>query len=100
MAKLVNSYQACVPNPAAWLEQSMPEGIAVFGLPECHQKRMRTSNPIERSIQQEVKRRIVKVRAFPSKDSLLRLVSAILVEIDEKWSGQNQPYVKWKHQNA
>lgn len=47
-----------------------------------------------------VKRRIVKVRVFPSKDSLLRLISAILVEIDEKWSGQNQPYVKWKHQNA
>jgi transposase-like protein len=78
----------------------MPEGIAVFGLPECHQKRMRASNPIERSIQQEVKRRIVKVGVFASEDSLLSLVSAILVEIDEKWAGQNQPYVKWEHQNA
>ena len=78
----------------------MPEGIAVFGLPEYDQKRMRTSNPIERSIQQEVKRRIVKVRVFSSEGSLLRLVSAILFEIDEKWAGQNQPYVKWEHQNA
>ena len=78
----------------------MPEGIAVFGLPEYDQKRMRTSNPIERSIQQEVKRRTVKVRVFPNEDSLMRLVSAILVEIDEKWAGQHQPYIKWDHQNA
>ena len=34
-----------------------PEGLAVFALPERHQKRMRTSNPMERSIQQEIKRR-------------------------------------------
>jgi hypothetical protein len=30
----------------------------------------------------------------------MRLVSAILVEIDEKWAGQHQPYIKWDHQNA
>jgi hypothetical protein len=27
-------------------------------------------------------------RVFPNEDSLVRLVSAILVEIDEKWAGQ------------
>ncbi len=100
LAELVASYQAKAPKLAAWLEHNVPEGLAVFCLPESHQKRMRTSNPIERSIQQEVKRRTVKVRVFPSEDSLLRLVSAILVEIDEKWAGQNQPYIKWDHQNA
>jgi transposase-like protein len=100
LAELVASYQACAPKLAAWLEQSVPEGLAVFSLPESHQKRMRTSNPIERSVQQEVKRRTVKVRVFPSEDSMLRLVSAILVEIDEKWAGQHQPHIKWDHQNA
>lgn len=35
--------------------------------------------------QQELKQRTVKVRVFPSEDALLRLVSAVLVEIDEKW---------------
>ena len=39
---------------------------------------------MERSIQQELKRRTVKVRVFPGEDALLRLVSAVLVEIDEK----------------
>lgn len=100
LAELVASYQVKAPKLAAWLEHNVPEGLAVFCLPESHQKRMRTSNPIERSIQQEVKRRTVKVRVFPSEDSLLRLVSAILVEIDEKWASDTKAYIKWECQNA
>jgi putative transposase len=100
LAELVASYQMSAPKLATWLEQNVPEGLTVFSLPEIHQKRMRTSNPIERSIQQEVKRRTVKVRVFSNEDSLMRLVSAILVEIDEKWAGQQQPCIKWDHQNT
>ena len=43
----------------------MPEGLAVFALPERHRRRLRTSNPMERAVQQELKRRTVKVRVFP-----------------------------------
>ena len=57
---------------------------------------MRTSNPMERSIQQEIKRRTVKVRVFPNEASLERLVTAILVEIDEKWETTEKPYITWK----
>ena len=53
--------------------------------PSATKSAMRTSNPMERSIQQEIKRRTVKVRVFPNEASLERLVTAILVEIDEKW---------------
>ena len=35
---------------------------------------MRTSNTMERSVQQELKRRTVKVRVFPNEASLERLV--------------------------
>ena len=37
---------------------------------------MRTSNPIERAVQQEIKRRTQKVRVFPNEASLIRLGSA------------------------
>ena len=84
LAELVASYRDPAPKLAAWLEENIPEGLAVFTLPEHHRKRLRTSNPMERSIQQELKRRTVKVRVFPGEDALLRLVSAVLVEIDEK----------------
>jgi hypothetical protein len=45
---------------------------------------------MERAVQQELKRRTVKVRVFPGEDALERLVSAILVEIDEKWASDTK----------
>ncbi len=96
LARLVESYRDKAAKLALWLEDAIPEGLTVFSLPERHRKRMRTSNPIERSIQQEIKRRTVKVRVFPNEASLERLVTAILVEIDEKWATTDKPYISWK----
>jgi len=58
------------------------------------------TNPIECSVQQELKRRTVKVRVFPSDEAILRLVSAVLVEIDEKWASETKAYIKWECQDA
>ena len=90
------SYRDKHPAFADWLENNVPEGLAVFTLPEPHQKRMRTSNGIERPIQQELKRRTSKVRVFPNLASLERLSTAVLVEIDEKWETENKAYIKWE----
>src|SRR5690554_4877885 len=100
LAELIASYRTSAPKLAAWLEENVPEGLAVFTLPEHHRRRLRTSNPMERSVQQEIKRRTVKVRVFPSDDALLRLVSAVLVEIDEKWASETKAYIKWECQDA
>jgi len=97
---LVVSYRDSAPKLADWLETAIPEGLAVFALPEHHRKRMRTSNPIERAVQQELKRRTVKVRVFPNAASLLRLVTAVLVEIDETWQASTQPYINWNSPDA
>jgi putative transposase len=100
LAELVTAYQGTATKLAAWLEENVPEGLAVFSLPEHHRRRMRTSNPMERSVQQELKRRTVKVRVFPNEDSLERLVSAVLVEIDDKWAADTKAYIKWECQDA
>ena len=112
LTELVASYRDSEPKLAAWLEENVPEGLAVFTLPEHHRKRLRTSNPIERAVQQELKRRTVKVRVrrensacflillTPGEDPLLRPVSAVLVEIDEKWASETKAYIKWEYQNA
>ncbi len=97
---LVQRHAKSAPALSQWLERNVPEGLAVFSLPEQHRVKMGTSNPIERTVQQEIKRRTVKVSVFPSSDALLRLVSAVLVEIDEKWAASNQPYIKWKAETA
>lgn len=93
---LVATYRDKHPHFAEWLESNVPEGFAVFSLPEKHRRRMRTSNGIERPIQQELKRRTSKVRVFPNRDSLERLSTAVLVEIDEKWETETKPYIKWE----
>jgi len=48
LAELVASYRETAPKLAAWLEENVPQGLAVFALPEHHRRRMRTSNPMER----------------------------------------------------
>ncbi|PIP97116.1 MAG: hypothetical protein COW75_08230, partial [Rhodobacterales bacterium CG18_big_fil_WC_8_21_14_2_50_71_9] len=99
LAELVATYRDTAPKLAAWLDENVPEGLAVFALPE-HRRRVRTSNPMERAVQLELKRRTVKVRVFPGEDALKRLVSAILVEIDEKWASDTKAYIKWECQDA
>jgi len=100
LAELVATYRDTAPKLAAWMQESVPEALAVFTLPEHHRRRMRTSNPMERAVQQELKRRTVKVRVFPNENSLERLVSAVLVEIDDKWAADTKAYIKWESQNA
>jgi len=100
LADLVTSYRDSAPKLAQWLEENVPEGLTVFALPEHHRRRLRTSNPIERAIQQEIKRRTVKVRVFPNEEALERLASAVLVEIDERWAVDTKAYIKWECQDA
>ena len=99
LRRLVETYRDKSSKLAAWLEGNIPEGLAVFTLPEHHRRRLRTSNPIERAVQQEIKRRTQKVRVFPNEDSLERLVSAVLVEIDDKWNAASKAYIKWEKQD-
>lgn len=91
--RLVEVYRSSAPKLADWLESAVPEGLTVFRLPDHHRKRLRTSNPMERAIQQEIKRRTSKVRVFPNEAALLRLVTAILVEIDEDWATTDRVYI-------
>ncbi len=100
LKRLVTRYRAPAPKLAGWLENNVPEGLAVFKLPRDHWRRMRTSNPIGRSIQQELKRRTQKIRVFANEASLVRLVSAILVEIDEQWAASQLPYVNFNNAGA
>jgi putative transposase len=66
------------------MESNIPQGFTVFGFPAAHQRRLRTSNPIER-VNIELKRRTRVAGIFPNEASLLRLVSALLIEISDQW---------------
>ncbi len=99
LRRLVAAYRSSAPKLADWLETAVPEGLTVFSLPDHHRRRLRTANPIERAIQQEIKRRTSKVRVFPNEAALLRLVTAILVEIDEDWATTDRVYINMNHRD-
>ncbi len=99
LQQLAERYESNYPKLSQWLLDNVPEGLTVFNLPELHHRKMRTTNGIERPIQQEIKRRTRIVRVFPNEASLLRLVSAILVEIDDEWSNADRRYIVWNDNN-
>ncbi len=80
----VERYRPTAPRLAAWMEENIPEGFTVFMLPYPLQKRLRTTNMLER-LNREIKRRTRVASLFPNEASLLRLVSAILMETSEEW---------------
>lgn len=80
----VKKYAQSAPKLAAWIEQNVPQGLTVFEFPAAHRRRLRTSNLLER-INKEIKRRTRVATLFPNEASLLRLVSAVLMEISEEW---------------
>lgn len=80
----LKEWTASHPQLAAWAEVNLPEGFAVFGLPDAHRVRMRTTNGLER-LNKELKRRTRVATLFPNPDSCMRLVSALLAEQDEEW---------------
>ena len=80
----VKKYEKTAPKLTAWMSQNVPEGLTIFSFPEAHRRRLRTSNMLER-INKEIKRRTRVATLFPNEASLLRLVSAVLMEISEEW---------------
>ena len=92
LKKSVAKYEDKNPRLSEWLEHAIPEGLSVFKRPPIQQKKLRTSNMAER-VNQEVKRRTKVARIFPNIESLLRLVCAICMDIDEDWSTQTKRYL-------
>ncbi len=84
LQRVVRKYEKTAPKLAAWLEANVPESLTVLRLPPSHRRRLRTTNMLER-LNRELKRRTRVATLFPNEASLLRLATAILVEISEEW---------------
>lgn len=73
------------------LEEGLEEATAVLALPGKYRRRLRTTNMIERLIE-ELRRREKVVRIFPNIDSAWRLLGALLSETHEEWSTVPRSY--------
>ena len=67
------------------LEGGVEDATAVLALPAKYRRRLRTTNMVERFIE-EVRRREKVVRIFPNERSAWRLIGALCAEQHEEWS--------------
>ena len=81
---VVAKYETSEPRLSEWISENIREGLAVLQLPAEHRRRLRTSNAVER-LNKEIKRRTRVVGLFPNEAALLRLVTALAMEVSEDW---------------
>jgi transposase-like protein len=86
---MVSKYAPTAKKLAAWLEENVPQGLTVFDFPAEHRRRLRTNNGLER-LNREIKRRTRVASIFPNEPSLLRLATAVLMEIDDEWQTEKR----------
>jgi transposase-like protein len=86
---MVAKYAPMSKKLAAWLEANVPEGLTVFDFPVAHRRRLRTNNGLER-LNREIKRRTRVASIFPNEASLLRLATAVLMEVDDEWQTEKR----------
>lgn len=67
------------------LANGWEEATSVLALPAKYRRRLRTTNMLERFIE-EIRRREKVVRIFPNEESVYRLVGALSAERHEEWS--------------
>lgn len=80
----LGKWAARYPKLCSWVEENIEETLSFYRLPRQHHKNLKSTNMLER-IMEEIKRRTLVVRIFPNAASCLRLVRALAVEMHENW---------------
>jgi len=84
LAAWLAKWQEKYPKLCDWVEESIEETWTFYRLPLQHHKHMKSTNMLER-LMEEIKRRTYVVRIFPNAASCLRLIQALAVEMHENW---------------
>lgn len=87
--EFVAEYAERAPKAVRVLEDGFDDVTAVLDLPDRYRRRLRTTNGVER-LNEEIRRRERVIRIFPNRESVIRLIGALLMEIDEAWTTGRQ----------
>lgn len=85
-----NKYQ----NPLNTLDEEFEEAFAYLANNTIHSI-LRLTNSLER-LNEEVRRREKVIRIFPNEDSAIRLIGAILIDINQDWITSSKLYIRIK----
>jgi len=100
--KTLEVYEKKAPKAMQVLEMGFDDATAVLVLPEKYRRRLRTTNAVER-LNEEIRRRERVIRIFPNRESVIRLIGALLMELDDKWSTGKKyldmtEYLRWQEE--
>ena len=96
----LDKYSEKAPKAMHILENGFDDVTAVLDLPDKYRQRLRTTNSVER-LNEEVRRRERVIRIFPNRESVVRLIGALMMELDEKWATERKffdmaEYFEWR----
>ena len=100
LVRFSEDFATRAPKAVQVLEHGFDDATAVLVLPAAYRQRLRTNNGVER-LNEEIRRRERVIRIFPNRDSAMRLLGALLLELDEQWSTgyrylEMQAYWHWR----
>lgn len=96
LKRTIEKYHTNASDLANWMETDIPEGFTVFTVePDSlnARRRLRTTNMVEFQ-NKELKKRTRCIKLFPNKESLLRIATALLIELDDAWLVESKAYLK------
>jgi len=86
------AYEESHPKLIEFLSENLMDTLTFLSFPKSHRRKIHSTNVLER-FNKEVKRRTKVVGAFPSDNSILRLLVPLAVDTNAKWL--DRKYVSW-----